>query len=154
MEQAQLRIRAREKFKRSDELFFTRKGYEQSSGELIARYKASRFSQTAPIIDVCCGIGGDLMELAALRAANGGADVSGIDCSELATLLARRNLEVLGFDRAQVQASTFQKHSFPPQCQVHADPDRRAVKRTVRGELFEPGLPDLFEVQRFDLGLV
>jgi hypothetical protein len=53
-------------------MFFTRVGLEQSTDEWVANYKASRFSppragsSSSPnVLDLCCGIGGDLIALAA-----------------------------------------------------------------------------------------
>ena len=60
-ELAQVRLRARKKFAQADRMFFTRKGYEQSSGELISHYKSLAFDGMPLVADVCCGIGGDLL---------------------------------------------------------------------------------------------
>ena len=65
--QHELRLAARAKFSRAMEMLFTRGGYEQSSSELIARHRAARFGGTSRIADLCCGIGGDLIALAAGR---------------------------------------------------------------------------------------
>src|SRR3954451_6365640 len=43
LEQAELRRRAKEKFARADQLFFTRQSLEQATDDRIASYKASRF---------------------------------------------------------------------------------------------------------------
>ena len=64
MEQAQLRIRARKKFELADQMFFTGRSLEQSTSQRISRYKAQRFSHCDSVIDICCGIGGDLISLA------------------------------------------------------------------------------------------
>ncbi|MEJ7837371.1 MAG: class I SAM-dependent methyltransferase [Thermomicrobiales bacterium] len=54
-----LRIRAREKFERADEMWFTRDGLEQSTSEMISNWRTQRFTQHRRIVDLCCGIGGD-----------------------------------------------------------------------------------------------
>jgi SAM-dependent methyltransferase len=61
--QQSLRIAAREKFSRADEMFFTRAGLEQASPELAARHSAARFAGLDLVADLCCGIGGDLVAL-------------------------------------------------------------------------------------------
>lgn len=61
-----LRTRAAVKFSRAGEMLLTRAGYEQASAESIAQWRAGRFAGCAAIADLCCGIGGDLMALAAL----------------------------------------------------------------------------------------
>jgi len=45
MEQAQLRIRARQKFPLADEMFFTKRGLEQSSGMNLSHFKAKQFTE-------------------------------------------------------------------------------------------------------------
>lgn len=60
-----LRERAAAKFSRADEMYFTRAGLEQATGEPIARYRAGRFAARDNLADLCCGIGGDLIGLAA-----------------------------------------------------------------------------------------
>lgn len=64
VELLELRARARRKFAQADSLFFTPEGLEQSTGEAIARYRATRFPAAAPVLDACCGIGGDALALA------------------------------------------------------------------------------------------
>lgn len=68
MEQAQLRIRGRQKFGLADQMFFTRRGLEQSTGQDIASYKATRFDGIESVADLCCGIGGDLQALVRRKA--------------------------------------------------------------------------------------
>jgi len=62
--QQALRFAAREKFSLAGEMFFTREGLEQASGELAAAHTARRFAGQALVADLCCGIGGDLTALA------------------------------------------------------------------------------------------
>ena len=63
MEQTQLRLRAESKFPNAREMFFTKRGLEQATGQGIAIYKAARFSGCEHVADICCGIGGDLLAL-------------------------------------------------------------------------------------------
>jgi SAM-dependent methyltransferase len=65
--QHELRCRARKKFTRAEEMFFTLAGLEQATAEIIARHRATRFTGTARVADLCCGIGGDLIALADQR---------------------------------------------------------------------------------------
>jgi SAM-dependent methyltransferase len=62
--QQSLRVAAREKFSRADEMFFTRAGLEQASAEVVANHSARRFAGLAAVGDFCCGIGGDLAAIA------------------------------------------------------------------------------------------
>ena len=64
VEMLELRKRAKGKFARADRMFFTREGLEQATGEVIARYRATRFPVGAPLLDACCGIGSDALALA------------------------------------------------------------------------------------------
>jgi len=64
MAQQELRHAAEAKFSRAARMLFTRAGYEQSSSEAIARYRAGRFAHARRVADLCCGIGGDLIALA------------------------------------------------------------------------------------------
>ena len=68
MAQQELRRAAGVKFSRAAEMLFTRAGYEQSSSETIARYRAARLKDAPRVADLCCGIGGDLIALAAASA--------------------------------------------------------------------------------------
>jgi hypothetical protein len=65
--QHELRLQARAKFSRAMEMFFTRPGLEQASAEVVARHRSGRYGAAAQLADLCCGIGGDLVVLAAGR---------------------------------------------------------------------------------------
>ena len=95
--QQELRLAARAKFSRASDMLFTRAGYEQSSSEPIARYRAARFGAARRIADLCCGIGGDLLALAA------GREVLAVDRDEVHTRLALHNAGVYG-EAANVRA--------------------------------------------------
>src|SRR5215831_16380737 len=62
--QHELRLRARAKFTRAMDMYFTRPGLEQASAEAIARDRSARYKDAARVMDLCCGIGGDLVALA------------------------------------------------------------------------------------------
>ncbi len=90
MAQRELRAAARAKFRLADDMLFTRAGYEQSSSETIAAYCAGRFQHASRVADLCCGIGGDLIALAAAS------DVLAVDRDEVHARLARHNAAVYG----------------------------------------------------------
>ena len=60
--QMERRERAARKFANADQMFFTAEGLEQATGEAIAKYRAEKFP-AAPILDLCCGVGGDALAL-------------------------------------------------------------------------------------------
>lgn len=82
-----------QKFSRAHQMFFTRTGLEQSSGETIAAYRAARFARnllSGPVADLGCGIGGDSLALAEFF------PVTGVDLDPARLLFATANLEVYG----------------------------------------------------------
>lgn len=93
MAQQELRRAAAAKFSRAAQMLFTRAGYEQSSSETIARHRAGRLKNARRVADLCCGIGGDLIALAAAS------DVLAVDRDETHARLARYNVGV--YDRAE-----------------------------------------------------
>ncbi|MBN2854594.1 hypothetical protein JXK06_03655 [Patescibacteria group bacterium] len=58
------REKAEGKFSRSEKMFFTSLGLEQSSSEKISNYIAERFRSDWRVADLGCGIGGNLLALA------------------------------------------------------------------------------------------
>jgi len=90
MAQQELRRAAAAKFSRAAEMLFTRAGYEQSSSETIARYRAGRLRNARRVADLCCGIGGDLIALAAAS------DVLAVDRDATHARLALHNAGVYG----------------------------------------------------------
>ena len=93
MAQQELRGAAAAKFSRAADMLFTRAGYEQSSSEPVARYRAGRLASARRVADLCCGIGGDLIALATAS------DVLAVDRDEAHVRLALHNAAVYG--RAQ-----------------------------------------------------
>ena len=162
MEQAQLRIRGRKKFSHPENMFFTRRGLEQSSGELIAQYKAMRFAGLKNVADICCGIGGDLIGLSKRGIRNNSLELGlgstdeidagnlttvGIDSNELTSIFARCNLQASGLESAmnQVKQTDFDKFEIGSIDGMHIDPDRRKSDRTVHGDRFRPSLESVFK---------
>lgn len=90
---ARLRRRARAKFPRADDMFFTSESLEQATAWAVADARAERLAALAPdgpVLDLGCGIGGDTLALARRREVI----AYEIDAERLA--LARANAEALG----------------------------------------------------------
>jgi hypothetical protein len=96
--QAELRRRAGAKFDPADAagMYFTIDGYEQATRSSVAQHRAARIADARPngsVLDLCCGIGGDMIALA-----RAGLDVTGVEADELTAEAARLNLAALGLD--------------------------------------------------------
>ena len=138
MEQAELRQRGRKKFPDAQRLFFTRDGLEQASSEAIARYKASRLPADTARVDLCCGIGGDLLAMAET------AHCTGIDMDPVCTLLAQANAAARNCAAKLVCEVVDERTELPPEVVWHIDPQRRRDdRRTTRLHLFAPPLSTL-----------
>jgi hypothetical protein len=136
--QIQLRRRARKKFRHADRMFFTRQLLEQSTEERIGDYKAARFPQQGPLLDLCCGIGGDLISLG-LRATT-----QGVDRDEVATTLAMANCQVLDLKSTSVLVDDAAQVSVDDFAAWHLDPDRRPEgHRSTKLTLHEPDLSSM-----------
>lgn len=150
MEQAQLRIRAKPKFALADQMFFTQRGLEQSSGIGLSRYKAIQFSGHESVLDVCCGIGGDLLGLASRAPSNGSLITTGIDNDSITALFAKHNLQQhMQVNQIQHSAATVLDCEFAAVdlnefSGIHLDPDRRKGRRATDGRHFSPNLTDVF----------
>ncbi len=132
---AQLRRRARLKFKRGGEMFFTRQLLEQATGEQIGVYKAQRFPAGVPVVDLCCGIGGDLLALGSR------AKVCGVDRDEIAVVLAEANCRCNGLTSASLRVDDATRCELGQVAAWHVDPDRRPEgRRTTTLELHTPDL--------------
>jgi predicted RNA methylase len=143
--QQELRLRARAKFSRALDMFFTRPGLEQASAEVIAGHRSARYAGAGLVADLCCGIGGDLVALAAgrgvlavdrdrlhLRMAQANADVYGVAAGLTAVAADVREVSlggVVGSGLAQRGADA-----------VFIDPARRAGGRRLRAGDSEPPL--------------
>ncbi|MBN1590641.1 MAG: hypothetical protein JW888_14095 [Pirellulales bacterium] len=139
LELVELRRRGRTKFADADRMFFTRLGLEQATDEVVARYKAARFSGSAVVVDLCCGLGGDLMALARRG------PVLGVDRDRIHALLARANVGLVANDSAAtVVAGDATQFAWDAECSWHIDPDRRAERRrTTRVDRHEPNRESL-----------
>jgi THUMP domain-like len=137
LEQIELRKRAAAKFAQADSMFFTSLGLEQATDECVARYKATRFAGRGPIVDLCCGIGGDFLALA------GQGPVIGVDRDPVAACLALANTRVLLSNAVAAAASLMicdaDKFDISNCAAWHLDPDRRPNgKRTTSLQWSDP----------------
>src|SRR5215208_4993344 len=86
LETVLLRAKARDKFSLADRLYFTREALEQASGEVVSRYRAGRFAAFNLVLDLCCGVGMDALQLALA-----GRRVYGIEADPLKAAMANAN---------------------------------------------------------------
>ncbi|MDR3622968.1 MAG: class I SAM-dependent methyltransferase [Paludisphaera borealis] len=123
------------KFARAEAMWLDPVGLEQATAEAVAEHKAKRFEADV-VVDLCSGIGGDALALAAR------ADVIAVDRDPGMGRRIAWNARV--YDRAdrilpcQASAEAF---PIPPAAWVHVDPDRRTSGkgRTVALEGYAPG---------------
>ena len=128
--QARLRVRAGAKFgPDAARMYFTAEGLEQATRSSVAAHRARRFP-AAPVLDLCCGIGGDLIALA-----RHGCAAAGIDGDPLTIAVARANIAALGLSgHATVREGDALRADPAGHVAVFADPGRR----TARGRVFDP----------------
>ena len=139
-------------------MFFTRLALEQATDQWVAAYKAGRFPQGAPLADLCCGLGGDLLSL--VRRGS----VWAVDRNPVMTILAEANVAAVRDsvthytateNRGDAYAQSAVKFDAADVTEVagsladvtawHIDPDRRpAGRRTTKLELHDPG-PEILE---------
>jgi hypothetical protein len=143
LELTALRDRAQAKFTHAGTMFFTARRLEQATDEIVAAYKAQRFRGREVIFDLCTGIGGDLLALAAAGKA------TAFDRDPIMAILATANARAC-FDRRTTNNSSPICHArdveqlgeqpdFTECSAWHIDPDRRSTgRRTTRVDLHEP----------------
>ncbi|WP_460871747.1 class I SAM-dependent methyltransferase [Nocardioides pakistanensis] len=130
MTQVELRLRARDKFgDLAVSMYFTPEGLEQATRLRVAEHRAARVAAAAPasVLDVGCGIGGDLVAFA-----RAGLTAAGIDRDPLRVAVAGANLTALGLGGA-VQVADAEALDLTAFGVVFADPARR----TDRGRVFD-----------------
>jgi hypothetical protein len=158
-EQAELRLRAVAKFgEAANGMLFTRRLLEQASGREPAAWKARRYKDAGwtEVADLCCGSGGDAIELA-----RAGLSVELVDLDPVALELARHNLSACGF--SAFVHSPVELPRLPESMSArayHLDPDRRTSGRDQGEDRWDHGglSPDMHGIRllakRFEAGAV
>ncbi|WP_432942273.1 class I SAM-dependent methyltransferase [Kribbella sp. CA-253562] len=128
--QASLRHRAVAKFGADDaaRMFFTPDGLEQSTRAAVASHRSSRIAGALPgasVIDLGCGIGGDL-----ISAARAGLRVTGVERDPATAAAAAANLSALDLP-GEVLLGDAEEQDLTPYEVVFADPARRADGRRL-----------------------
>ncbi len=132
--QARLRQRAVAKFGPEDaaRMYFTPDGVEQATRSGVAAYRAGRLAGRGVrrLADLCCGIGGDAVELA-----RAGVDVLAVDRSPLTCAVIEANAAALGLtERITVRRADVTEVDVDGYDAVFVDPARRGG----RGRVFDP----------------
>lgn len=135
MAQHGLRERARPKFTRAGDMFFTRPGLEQASSEPVARHRARRYAGAGLAADLCCGIGGDLVALAATG------PVLAVDRDPLHVAMAQANAQAYEVaDQVSPVTGDVRQAGLDGVRAVFVDPARRTEHRRLRVGDSEPPL--------------
>ena len=128
--QVELRDRGRAKFgDLAARMYFTPDGLEQATRRTVADHRAARLSafRAANVIDLGCGIGGDL-----IAAARAGITAAGVDLDPVRVAVAGANLAALGLPGA-VQVADATEVDHARFAVAFADPARRGA----RGRVFD-----------------
>lgn len=128
--QVQLRRRAVAKFgELAPRMYFTADALEQATRLRVAEHRAARLAAAAPgaVVDLGCGIGGDLV-----ATARAGLTAAGVDLDPVRVAVAGANLDALGLAGATLvaDATTVEVSAFGA---AYADPARRGA----RGRVFD-----------------
>jgi len=133
--QVELRRRATAKLgEDAARMYFTRDGLEQATRSSVARHRASRIALAGPsVVDLTCGIGGDLVAFA-----RAGLTTAGIDLDPLRVEMARANLAALGLGGA-VGTGDACELDTSPFATAYVDPARRGSRgRTFHADDWAP----------------
>jgi hypothetical protein len=120
-------------------MFFTHESLEQASAEVVAQHRAHRYDGYPAVADLCCGIGGDALALAAH------ADVLAVDRNMLRLRMAMANAQAYGVDGClHAICADVNACYVDPSLPIWADPARRAGgHRVFRPEAYRPPLSSL-----------
>jgi len=119
----------------------TPKAIRQATDGVVSSYKAA-ILRGAPVFDLCGGIGGD-----AIAFCRHGPVVT-IDADRQVSAMAAANLVLAnrrggGKHPAAAVCADVTRYRIPPDVAIHIDPDRRAEKRVVRPEDYQPNLAEV-----------
>lgn len=139
LETVLFRRKAAIKFARADAMFFTREALEQSTSEIVSRYRAERFRDHARLADLCSGIGGDTIGMAEEH------DVIAVDADPLRLAMAQANIEAYGLShRVKFSLGDVLRVDLPEVDAYFADPNRRTDgKRQVSIAHYQPSVEAL-----------
>ena len=147
--QARLRAAAREKFgAAADRMWFTGPGLQQATRPAVAARHVARYAGAAArrVLDLCCGIGGDLVPMAAA-----GLAVTGVDRDPLTAAVARANLRSAGL-AGEVRVgdvSVLGPAELAGADGVFVDPARRSARgRTFDPRAYSPPFERVLELAR------
>ena len=156
LELAGARRRARGRIIGADRLLMDRHGSEQATSSVVSRWKAARFGES-PVIDLCCGIGGDSIALAARGSCRSvdrdplRAFMTSVNAGVDGIVASAEEIDVQGslvhIDPARRDESTGRRHWRLED--LSPDPDRiRAIVAGASGAAIKlgPGLPRPFPV--------
>ncbi len=134
--QVELRRRAAAKFgDLAPRMYFTPDGLEQATRLSVARHRAARLgaASASTLVDLGCGIGGDLVAVAAV-----GITTAGVDLDPLRVAVAEANLAALDLPGAVMVADATTVDTSPFDV-AYADPARRSARgRTWSVDDWEP----------------
>jgi SAM-dependent methyltransferase len=146
--QAMLRRRAVAKFgDLAARMYFTPDGLEQATRMAVAEHRAARLGAalTESIVDLGCGIGGDLVSFA-----HAGITAAGVDLDPVRVEVARANLAALDLGGA-VMVADATTLDLSPFAVAFADPARRTARgRTFSVEDWTPPWPFVATLLRRD----
>jgi SAM-dependent methyltransferase len=104
-------------------MYFTREGLEQATRAAVGAHRAARVALAGPsVIDLTCGIGGDLIAFA-----RAGLTTAGIDLDPLRVEMARANLAALDLGGA-IGVGDATTLDVSPFATAYADPARRGAR--------------------------
>ncbi len=147
---ARLRRRAAAKFPAAEQLFFTTEALEQATAWEVAQQHAAWLDRQAPpgpLLDLGCGIGGDLLALAQRRR------VIAYELDGVRAAFAEANAAALGLgEQVEVHShdwvAALHAGRLPQAAGAFADPARRVDERRIfRLDQMQPPIEPLLQLQ-------